>query len=423
MEKKLSVKLIVIITVSCIVLAGSAIMLGLYLGTVQHAEDYLEIPMVELPRSARETIDRTTSYLGHPDLALADNGDIIAVYPAGHGKGNVILKRYTVHTDSTLRSWGERQQTPFSWSASQETPTIYHLTLSDGSTKTVLISGCPYWPDGNYKANGFNCSVGDGNGKNWTEFTNWYGEDWAAQQSGRKPYDAIVAMSSLTRMRDENGAFIDKWMGTFHDHEFTNYYTYLTFDSSGNAVWSEPAVFMPDALDKQHKYGLCEMEIVPASDCLIMLGRANNRNTLSLGAVSYDWGETWTDLVELPYCLTGDRHKAEYDPTTGKWLVSYRQVLPGKPHIFSSQKIFGDGWVAWTGSEATLKSLALGKTDNGYGDALILLGENYGGSLDCGYSGTVCVNGEFTLASYGRFERNAINPYIMAVTFRLSDIL
>ena len=126
----------------------------------------------------------------------------------------------------------------------------------------------------------------------------------------------------------------------------------------------------------------------------------------------------------MPNCLTGDRHKAEYDATTGKWLISFRQVLPGKESAFSTDRIMGAGWVAWVGDTQTLLSLAQGKTDNGFGDALILLGKEKDTltNIDCGYSGTVCIDGTYTLVSYGEFDSSATNPYIMAVTFKLSDL-
>ena len=42
-------------------------------------------------------------------------------------------------------------------------------------------------------------------------------------------------MASLTRLK-ENGEFVDKWMGFFHDSDFYNYKTILTFDENGNVI-------------------------------------------------------------------------------------------------------------------------------------------------------------------------------------------
>ena len=421
-KKKLSGKMIALIAVVCVVVTACAVLLGVYFGTLQDPMDLMEIPVKELPVSFRTTVARTDGYLGHPDLALTDNGDFIVVYPEGHGRGNILLQRYEVSAGTGEREWSKPVlDIPESWTTSQETPTVYRLKMSDGSFKTVLISGCPSW-NGEEQANGFNCSVSDGEGYEWTEFSNWYGTKWA-EDTGNEPYDIIVAMSSLTQLKDENGNYIDKWMGTFHDYSFTNYYSYLTFEN-GNAVWSEPQVFIPEQKDYYAPLGLCEMEIVDTGSEWIMIGRANARNSNALACVSTDQGKTWSKIVELPNCLTGDRHKAEYDATTGKWLISFRQVLPGKESAFSTDRIMGAGWVAWVGDTQTLLSLAQGKTDNGFGDALILLGKEKDTltNIDCGYSGTVCIDGTYTLVSYGEFDSSATNPYIMAVTFKLSDL-
>ena len=422
---KISAGKVVVIVLVCLVFAASVVLVGLYFGTQQDPLDLMEVPVKELPVSYRTTVARTGEYLGHPDLVMtADgSGELIVVYPEGHGRGNIIMQRYAITPGESELSWNEPEQnTPESWRTSQETPTIYKLNFADGSSKMVLISGCPSW-NGEEKANGFNCSVADGNGYEWTEFTNWYGEEWA-KANGTEPYDIIVAMSSLTQMKDENGNYIDKWMGTFHDYSFTNYYTYLTFDEGGNAVWSEPQILVPDQREYYADLMMCEVEIVDMGEEWILLGRANARKSNALACVSYDQGKTWTEMVELPACLTGDRHKAEYDETTGKWLISFRQVLPGQENIFALDGIMGVGWVAWVGDSQTLLDLALGDTDGGYGDALIVLGREKDSmtNIDCGYSGTVCSNGVYTLVSYGEFDNSAINPYIMAVTFKLSDL-
>lgn len=416
--------MIALIAIVCVIVVLAAVLVGLYFGTQQDPLDLIEIPVYEVSVDFRTTVARTNGYLGHPDLALTPSGEMIVVYPEGHGRGNVIMQRYALHAGESEPSWGEPEQsTPESWAKSQETPTIYRLDMTDGSTRYVLISGCPSW-NGEEKANGFNCSVSlDEEGEEWGEFTNWYGEEWAKEQTGREPYDIIVAMSSLTRLKDENGNYIDKWMGTFHDYSFTNYVSYLTFDGE-RAVWSEPEVFIPEQRDYYAPPGLCEIEIVDTGEEWIMIGRANARNSNSLACVSEDQGKTWSKIVELPACLTGDRHKAEYDETTGKWLISFRQVLPGKESIFSTDKIMGVGWVAWVGDTETLLDLAKGNSESGKGDAFLLLGREKDTltNIDCGYSGTTCVDGKFTLVSYGSFDKSAIEPYIMALNFSLKDV-
>ena len=215
----------------------------------------------------------------------------------------------------------------------------------------------------------------------------------------------------------------------FHDYDFYNYTSILTFDEDGEPQWSQPKKFLYKQRETESKANICEIEIVraaaPDDDKLILIGRGNSRVTNSLISISSDEGETWSEFRELPYALTGDRHKAEYDESTGKLLISFRLVVPGvKRNIFDNSNFTGGYWVAWVGTFDDLLSYAESgnKTDK-LGQALIVLGTTTDGKADCGYSGTICKDGTFVLASYGKFRKGVKNPYIMQAKFKLSDVL
>lgn len=62
-------------------------------------------------------VDDSESYLGHPDSVLLKNGDILTVYPHGHGKGAVLNKisadggrSYTKNIASPPESWKNRSR-------------------------------------------------------------------------------------------------------------------------------------------------------------------------------------------------------------------------------------------------------------------------------------------------------------------------
>ncbi len=408
------------VVVAAIGILLTVILVSLYFTTQVDFSEIIEVPIYTLDGKYTTVAYKVDSYSGHPDLVCTGDGELITMFPEGHGKGAIITE-----TSSDFgRTWERRTDTPESWRTSQETPTLYRLSLKDGSHKIILTSGCPLWPhDPEYEINGFNFAYSDNDGKNWSEFENFYGKSWASQ-TGKQPFDCIVAMSSLTQLK-ENGEFIDKWMGTFHDHNFDNYRTYLTFDGNGRAQWSEPELLLGEWNSVGQKENMCEIEIVRAqtTDELILIARTNVHTGPSVACVSSDEGKTWTKPAELPYALTGDRHKAEYDETTGKWLVSFRQVLPFKPNAVSVSKISGEGWVGWVGSDEVLLALAKGDKSKGCGDALIVLGKDYKGNLDCGYSGTVVKDGTFTVISYGYFSKGVKYPYILSATFRLDEVL
>ena len=177
------------------------------------------------------TLDDSLDYAAHPDSVLLKNGNILTMYPAGHGKGAVLTK---LSTDGG-ESWSQSlENTPESWKTSRETPTVYRLVFTDGKTddKLIMISANPKWGAAP-TTGGFNCSLSTDEGQTWSQFELFYPKD---ADGGVVP---IVAMSSLTQLK-ENGKFVDKWMGLFHDAEFYNYKTILTFDESGKMHWSKP---------------------------------------------------------------------------------------------------------------------------------------------------------------------------------------
>ena len=65
---------------------------------------YYKIPLIDLSAKIENTpdnlgylfeysvIDDSSAYLGHPDSVLLNNGDILTVYPKGHGKGEILSK-------------------------------------------------------------------------------------------------------------------------------------------------------------------------------------------------------------------------------------------------------------------------------------------------------------------------------------------
>ena len=153
-------------------------------------------------------VDRGEGYLGHPDSVLLKNGDILTFFPKGHGKGAALSRR---STDGGVTFIDGIKNPPKSWEGSRETPTVYRLEFNDPDTpdKLLLVCGNPKWGT-EPTTGGFNCSLSCDEGETWSEFELFY-----------KGMNTIVAMASLTRLK-ENGKFADKWMALFHDRHFHN---------------------------------------------------------------------------------------------------------------------------------------------------------------------------------------------------------
>ncbi len=101
----------------------------------------LAVPLVDLAgRDDLQTIvDREPGqYLGHPTTVLLEDGKtILCVYPKGHGKGPICLKK----SEDGGRTWGSRLPVPENWATSLETPTIHRVVDKAGKKRLILFSG------------------------------------------------------------------------------------------------------------------------------------------------------------------------------------------------------------------------------------------------------------------------------------------
>ena len=382
------------------------------------------------------------SYLAHPDSVLLDNGDIITVFSLGHGTGGTFMR---ISHDKGLTY--ETVSIPASFAETEETPTIYKLNFTDGTQKLVIIAGRPSWPAEGNLGEGWDAAIstsldpdGGCNGLEWTDMENFYGPNASRSEyyrlAGADKFDAVVAMSSLTQMRDENGNYIDKWMGLYHDdRNFTVYKTYLTFNEDGLMEWSEPERLLGQKGEWRQvetDNDFCEVEVLrsPDGNELAALFRVNTKQSCSYVSFSEDEGATWSEPQTVAAELTGERHKAEYDPVSGKLIITMRSIV--YPRNNPNLGWYSYGWVAWIGDYEDLK-----RGEDGHGDMLVKLAHTYGvdgeeialsANADTGYAGlTVMADGTVVAIYYGTFspasdEELGGKTYVMAKRFKVKDL-
>jgi BNR repeat-like domain len=346
------------------------------------------IPLVDLAADAgrQVVVDREPGqYLGHPTTVLLEDGlTMIAVYPKGHGRGAIVMKR---SADGGL-TWSERLPVPENWATSLETPTIHRVVAKDGTKRLIVWSGL-------YPAR---LAVSEDDGATWTPLTP--AGDWGG----------IVVMSALAELKPFGSG---RYMAMFHDdgrffakephqEDPVAFTLYKTLSEDGGLTWS-----FPEAVYKASDVHLCEPGIIRSPDgkALAALLRENSRRRNSYVIFSKDEGKTWTAPRELPGALTGDRHTGKYAPD-GRLLVSFRDMTHESPTK-------GD-WVAWVG---TFDDIVKGRE----GRYRVRLMDNTEGS-DCAYPGVeVLPDGAFVVTTYGHWTEGE-PPYIMSVRLKLDEL-
>lgn len=346
------------------------------------------IPLIDLAGETQRqvVVDREPGqYLGHPTtVLLEDKKTIIAVYPKGHGRGAIVLKR---STDGGL-TWSERLPTPKSWETSLETPTIHRVVDRRGKKRLIVFSGL--YP--------IRMAVSEDDGKSWSEL------------KAIGDYGGIVTMGAVERLK--NGDYV----ALFHDDgrffrkdgkrsEFMT--LYQTISKDGGLNWGEPQQLFTS--DKIH---LCEPGVIrsPNGKQLAMLLRENRRARNSHVMFSNDEAKTWSQPVELPGALTGDRHTGKYAPD-GRLFISFRDMAHETPTK-------GD-WVAWVGRYDDIANQREGQ----YRVRLMDNHKNKSGwEGDCAYPGVeILPGGTFVVTTYGHWVAGEM-PYVVSIRLTLAEL-
>ena len=332
--------------------------------------------------SRQVVVDREKGqYLGHPTTVLLRDGKtILVVYPEGHGKGAIQMKRST----DGGKTWSDRLPTPSNWATSLETPTIHRVVDPRTKEDRLLL-----W-SGLYPAR---LATSENDGKDWT---------------GLKPvgnWGGIVVMGFVEQLR--NGDLL----AMFHDDgryflrtpQTSGRFTlYKTLSEDGGLSWS-----YPEAIFSSSEIHVCEPGVVRSPDGkkLAVLLRENSRKFNSQIIFSSDEGKTWSQPRALPLSLTGDRHTAKWTPD-GRLFISFRDMPPNGDWK-------GD-WVGWVGSWDDL-------VNGGEGQYRVRLKDNKD-SWDCGYPGVEVLRDDtIVTTTYGHWDKGD-EPYILSVRLRLDEL-
>ncbi len=315
-------------------------------------------------------------------MLLEDGRTMLTVYPKGHGRGAIVLKR----SSDGGRTWSPRLPTPKTWETSLETPTIHRVVDAKGTKRLIVFSGL--YP--------IRLAVSEDDAKTWSEL---------------KPIGAfggIVAMSSVVQLETGPGHY----MALFHDDgRFfaekpadgpRRFVVYKTVSTDGGLTWGAP-----EAIASHAAAHLCEPGAIRSPDGkqIAVLLRENSRKFNSFLILSNDEGRTWSAPREVAGALTGDRHVLRYAPD-GRLFATFRDTALETPTK-------GD-WVGWVG---TYDDIVNGRE----GQYRVRLMDNLN-AWDCAYPGLELLpDGTFVATTYGHWEP-ASPPYVVSVRFTLAEI-
>jgi hypothetical protein len=340
------------------------------------------IPLIDLAeqKERQVVVDRQPGqYLGHPTTVLLEDGKtMIVVYPKGHGRGAIVMKR----SGDGGRTWSGRLPTPENWATSKETPTIHRVVDSQGKKRLILFSGL--YP--------IRRGVSEDDGATWSPL----------EPIG--DFGGIVAMASVERLKngDTMALFHDDGRFLHNEGKTTRFRVFKTLSHDGGLTWGSPEV-----IAEHTSADLCEPGLVRSPDGrqLAVLLRENSRKHNAFVIVSDDEGKTWSPPRELPGALTGDRHAGKYGPD-GRLFLSFRDTTLESPTR-------GD-WVGWVG---TYDDIVQGRE----GQYRVRLMDNTQG-MDCAYPGVeVLPDGTFVTTTYGHWTRGEA-PYVVSVRFTLAEL-
>ncbi|MCK0135701.1 sialidase family protein [Arenibacter sp. S6351L] len=347
-----------------------------------------DLPIIDLDgeEDIQIVIDKEKDqYLGHPTTVLLEDGKtIICVYPKGHGKGGIVMKK----SIDGGKTWSDRLKTPESWATSKEVPTIYPTTDAKGIDRLIMFSGAQH-----RFQEVIRMAVSEDQGETWSEL------------KGIGDYTGIVAMADCIPLKNAG-----HYLATFHTQgPEKTMILYQVESLDGGLSWGEPK-----ELYRASSHHLCEAGLIysPDKSEIAMLLRENARNYNSQIMFSSDEGKTWSKPKPMPGSLNGDRHQGIYMPD-GRLLIQFRDNTPrNRPgNVMSPTE--GD-WVGWVGSWDDLK--------NGYEGQFRIRFKDNTKDWDSTYpTAELLPDGTLLCTTYGHWDEGE-QPYILSFRFK-TDLL
>ncbi|MCX6873527.1 MAG: sialidase family protein [Verrucomicrobia bacterium] len=337
---------------------------------------HVQLPVVDISQETNRQVviaaGTETIYQGHPTtLLLSDGKTMFWVWTIGHGGPCGPMAR---SDDGGLR-WQRLDDTlPKGFCGHHNCPSLYRMVDPAGTERLWVFSAEPNMPR----------IMSEDRGKTWSEM---------------KPlgFPCVMTFSSVVRLKDGGYA------GLYHRKGPKGLQVLQSNTADGGLTWSEPRVVAEvEGKDPCEPFAFRS----PDGNELCCLMRENTHKRVSLMMFSQDEAKTWSQPVDTPWGLTGDRHAGVRAPD-GRLVIAFRDKAPGSPT--------GGHFVAWVGSYDDIRQ---GKP----GQCRVKLLHGYH-EWDCGYPGMeVLPDGTIVATTYIKYHPGKEKNSVVSTRFTMKDI-
>ncbi|HNX35710.1 MAG TPA: exo-alpha-sialidase [Kiritimatiellia bacterium] len=345
-----------------------------------------EVPLADISGRRRwQTViaaGTTNIYQGHPTTALLPDGrTLFAVWTLEHGGACGPAAR----SDDGGKTWTRiDDRFPACYTTHRNCPAIYRIVAPDGRARLMIFTN----------KKGVGRMMSEDEGRSWRELPSL-------------PLKRVgMPFTGLIRLKDGTTAAFGQVgveSGRGSKDEKVGQSVFMIVSADGGLTWGEPKVIAA----KEGK-DLCEPFVLHSPDggelCCLM--RENFHKGRSMMCFSRDEGQTWSEPVDTPWGLTGDRHEGVQTPD-GRWVIAFRDRAIGS-------STYGH-FVAWVGTYDDIRN---GRP----GQFRIKLLHSYA-KWDCGYPGMeVLPDGTVIATTYIKYWDDARRHSVVSTRFKLSEL-
>lgn len=351
------------------------------------AADGPDLPTIDLSgQTERQTVIAAGTaeiYQGHPTtVRLPKSNAIFCVWCINHGGSAGPMAR----SDDGGLNWTRLDASlPEGFKTHQNCPSIYRMTDPEGVDRLWVFSAAL----GRRGGPGMPSIMSEDDGKTW-------------QEMPPLGFPCVMTFSSIVQLKD------GRYLGLYHKgpggKDRTPLEVLQTITADGGFTWSKPTVVA--AVEGKNP---CEPFVFrsPDGDELCCLMRENTHKGRSLMMFSRDEGASWSEPVDTPWGLSGDRHIG-VQTSDGRWVFAFRDMAP--------KSTTRGHFVAWVGTYDDIKQ---GKS----GQYRIKLLHNHAANVhDCGYPGVELMPDDTIVATtYVKYRPGPEKHSVVSVRFKLSD--